>query len=128
MSAFDARIPRVVLRAALATAVACGVTLTTTATADEPNGEPLTKVVSFADLNVNNDAGIRVLHSRLQVAAKQVCRPFTGKTLRQIAESRKCFDQAITQSIKQIDRPALTAHHLDWTGKAETPTQVAEHR
>ena len=128
MTAFDALTPRVILRAALATAVACGVTLTTTAIADEPNGVPLTKVVSFADLNMNSDAGIRVLHNRLRMAAKQVCIPLTGKSLRQIDVSRKCFDQAIAQSIKQVDWPVLTAYHLNWTGKAETLTQVAEHR
>jgi UrcA family protein len=57
-------------RTALA-AIACGIALTTPAVADS-NGEPLTKVVSYAGLNLNGEPGARVLYGRLRMAAAQV--------------------------------------------------------
>ena len=122
----DALIRRVGVHAALAAAISCGIALTNTAMADERNGEALTKVVSYADLNVNSEPGARVLYGRLRMAATQVCAPFTGGTLRQIAQWRDCFDQAIARSVKEIDQPVLTAYHLDRTGQAGKPVQVAK--
>jgi UrcA family protein len=124
---FDKPIRRAGLRAALsAAAISCGIALTSIAEADERSGEPLTKVVNYADLNVNAEPGARVLYGRLRMAATQVCAPFKGDTLRQIATWSECFDQAIARSVKQIDQPVLTAYHLSRTGKAETPVQVAK--
>jgi UrcA family protein len=113
------------LRAALATAISCGVAMTT-ATADQINGEPLTKVVNYEDLKVNSEPGARVLYGRLRMAATQVCAPFKGDTLRHKTNWRECFDQAIARSVKEIDQPVLTTYHLNRTGKAETPAQVAK--
>ena len=113
------------LRAALATAISCGVAMTT-ATADQIDGEPLTKVVSYEDLNVNSEPGARVLYGRLRMAATQVCAPFKGDTLSHKTNWRECFDQAIARSVKEIDQPVLTTYHLNRTGKAETPAQVAK--
>ncbi len=59
-------------------AIACGIALTTPAMADRSDGEALTKVVNYADLNLNGEAGARVLHGRLRMAAIQVCAPFSG--------------------------------------------------
>jgi len=42
-------------------AVACGIALTTPARADQSDGEPLTKVVSYAGLSLNGEPGARVL-------------------------------------------------------------------
>jgi UrcA family protein len=113
------------LRAALATAITCGVAMTT-ATADQIDGELRTKVVSFADLNVNSESGARTLYGRLRMAARQVCAPFEGDTLQRKGQWRECFDQAIARSVKQVDQPALTAYHLSRTGKTEAPAQVAK--
>ena len=44
---------------ALAT-VACGIALTTPAMAERRDGESLTKVVSYADLNLNGAPGVRL--------------------------------------------------------------------
>jgi UrcA family protein len=102
-------------------AIACGIALTTSATADQRNGEPLTKVVSYADLNLNSEAGARTLHGRLRMAATHVCSPFRGNSLRENMKWRECFDSALARSIADVDQPMLTAYHLSRTGQTELP-------
>lgn len=113
------------LHAALA-ALCCGVTLTTPATADSSYGEPLTKVVNFADLNLSSEAGAKVLYGRLRMGAMQVCSPFTGETAREKSNWRECVDQAIERAVSKINRPVLTAYHVRRTGKDELTAQVAK--
>ncbi|HEY0685746.1 MAG TPA: UrcA family protein [Steroidobacter sp.] len=108
------------------TALACGVALTAPVKADPSNGEPLTKVVSYADLNMNSDAGARTLYGRLRMAATTVCAPFKDGKGMQRAQWRTCFNQAIAQSVEKIDQPGLTAYHLSRTGKTEPLSRVAK--
>jgi UrcA family protein len=122
----NATIRRFRLYAALAAAMSCGIALTTTATAGARDGEALTKIVSYADLNLNSEPGARTLYGRLRMAATQVCVPFKGGTLRQQTQWRQCFGLAIARSVKAIDQPMLTAYHLNRIGKSETMAQVAE--
>ena len=113
------------LHTALA-AIACGIALTTPATADQSDGEPLTKVVSYADLNLNGESGARVLYGRLRMAAVQVCAPFKGDTLLEKTNWRECVGQALARSVAKIDEPVLTAYHLSRTGKTEPTSRVAK--
>jgi UrcA family protein len=107
-------------------AIACGVALTTPATADQSNGAPLTKVVSYADLNVNGEAGARTLHGRLRMAAAQVCAPLRGNSLRERTNYQECFTPALARSVAKVDEPMLTAYHLSQTGTTEPPSRVAK--
>jgi UrcA family protein len=108
-------------------AIACGITLMTTpATAAPGEGEPLTKVVSFADLNLNGEPGVQTLYGRLKVAATQVCAPFRGNSLRERTKWRECFNPALARSVAKIDEPMLTAYHLSRTGATEPPSRVAK--
>jgi UrcA family protein len=107
-------------------AIACGIALTTPATADQSDGEPLTKVVSYADLNLNSEPGARTLYGRLRMAATQVCAPFRGDSLREKGNWRECFDSALARSVAEIDEPMLTAYHQSRTDKAEPPSRVAK--
>jgi UrcA family protein len=108
-------------------AIACGITfMTTPASADQGDGEPLTKVVSFADLNLNGAPGVQTLYGRLRMAATQVCAPFRGHSLRETTHWRECFNPALARSVAEIDEPMLTAHHLSRTVKTERPSQVAK--
>ena len=102
-------------------AIACGIALTTTATADQRNGEPLTKVVSYADLNLNSEPGARTLYGRLRMAATHVCAPFRGNSLRESTNWRECFNSALARSVAEVDQPILTAYHLSRTGETELP-------
>ena len=101
------------LRIALA-AIACGIALTTTARADQSDGEPLTKVVSYASLNLNGEPGARV------------CAPFKGDTLLERTNWRECVGQALARSVAKIDEPVLTAYHLSRTSRTEPPSRVAK--
>ena len=103
-------------------AIACGVALTTPAMADRSDGEALTKVVNYADLNVNGEAGARTLHGRLRMAAAQVCAPLRGNSLRERTNYRECFDPALARSVEKIDEPMLTAYHLSRTGTTDPPS------
>lgn len=109
-------------RIALA-AIACGAALTTPAMANQ--SEPLTKVVSYADLNVNAEAGARTLYSRLRMAARQVCAPLRGTTLMEQTRYRECFGPALARSVAEVDEPTLTAYYLSQTDSTE-PSLVAK--
>jgi UrcA family protein len=107
-------------------AIACGIALTTPATADQSDGEALTKVVSYADLNLNGEPGVQTLYGRLRMAAAEVCTPFRGNSLRERTNWRECFNPALARSVAEIGEPMLTAYHLSRTGKTELPSQVAK--
>jgi UrcA family protein len=123
---FSQSIRRLGRHAAFAAAVCCSIALSTMAMADASDDKPLTKVVTYDDLNLNAEAGVRVLYVRLRMAASEVCAPLKSSTYRQMADWRDCFDQAITRAVKQVDQPMLTAHHLSRTSKSESETQVAK--
>src|SRR5262245_37044850 len=94
--------------------------------AAQRDGESLTKVVSYADLNLNAAAGARTLYGRLRLAATQVCAPFSGTTLKDKSRWHACFDPALARSVAEIDAPMLTAIHLSRTGMSEPSTRVAK--
>jgi UrcA family protein len=100
--------------------------MTAPAQAFQRDGEPLTKVVRFADLNLNGAAGVQTLYGRLRMAATQVCAPFRGTSLRERTKWRECFDPALARSVAAVDAPLLTAYHRKRTGTSESPTQVAK--
>ena len=101
-------------------AIVCGITfMTTPATAHEGDGEPLTKVVSFADLNLNGAPGVQTLYGRLRLAAAEVCAPFRGNSLREKTKWHECFDPALARSVAKVDEPRLTAYHLSREGTTE---------
>ena len=122
---FHSSIRSINLHIALA-AIACGIALTTPARADQSDGEPLTKVVRYADLNLNGAAGARTLYERLRMAATAVCAPFRGNSLRERTNWRECFKPALARSVAKVDEPALTAYYLSRTGETELPSQVAK--
>ncbi len=72
--------------------------------------EPPSQRVSYADLNVDSEAGARVLLRRIRAAAENVCTldtPLTSARAHRIA--RACVSDATRRAVTAIDRPALTA-------------------
>jgi UrcA family protein len=77
----------------------------------------LTKVVNYGDLNLATDTGAKALYGRLNGAAREVCNPLAEDKLA-LRRWHGCIDEAIGRAVEEIDSPALTAYHVDQTGKA----------
>ena len=70
--------------------------------------------VSYADLNINNEAGAKVLYARLQRASQEVCGVGSHDILRSLTETKKaraCYEKALTAAIQKIDSELLTVIH-----------------
>ncbi len=70
--------------------------------------------VSYADLNLNNDAGVAVLYSRLQSASKLVCGGSANNSKISLQEARAmrvCFQDVLSRSVAKVGNAKLTAIH-----------------
>lgn len=69
--------------------------------------------VSYADLNLENEAGVRVLYRRLQRAAKDVCgvAHLSNAPIRVYQQARQCYQDTLSEAIADIDNTALTRIH-----------------
>ena len=77
-----------------------------TTVADAPQ-----QTVSFADLNLNQPAGVAVLYKRVTSAARVVCEPVNGRDLASYQRHRDCVAESIAQAVQNIGNPALTAYY-----------------
>ncbi len=83
--------------------------------AGTPSHLEINKVtVSYADLNLENEEGVRVLYRRLQRASKDVCGVtywlIAGGVAR-ITESRQCYRETLSKAVDKIDNEDLTRIH-----------------
>ena len=70
--------------------------------------------VSFADLNIQNTAGAKVLYSRLQHASESVCNLKSYRelgSLSRLAKARACYVEKLDKAVANIDSAALQAIH-----------------
>jgi len=69
------------------------------------------RTVSYADLDISKPAGAKILYSRIQAAANQVCDfgAYWEMSTRQM--QRDCVKGVIDKAIKDVDSPALSALH-----------------
>jgi len=70
--------------------------------------------VSYADLDLNNDAGVAVLYARLKQASEQACG--TGSlrekgSLKAAHAAQACYDDVLTSLVGKVDNKRLTAIH-----------------
>jgi UrcA family protein len=75
---------------------------------------PLETTVSYADLNLESDAGTRVLYGRLQKASRQVCgvtaaAGSSGSIQRLHAD--QCYRETLAVAVEEIDNEDLTRIH-----------------
>ncbi len=70
--------------------------------------------VSYKDLNLESEEGVRVLYRRLQNASKDVC----GVThwniavaVGRITKARQCYRDALSNAVENIDNDGLTGIH-----------------
>lgn len=83
--------------------------------AGEPQkAEKVSVKVSYEDLNIHSKAGARVLYGRLKNASKEVCdvRPLKELgTLQHSAQVQECYEEALSEAVKDIDSEALQDIH-----------------
>jgi len=70
---------------------------------------PPTQKVNYADLDISNPAGAKVLYGRIVTAARHVCAVNGYKDLTSMRWVQVCTDHAIDNAVRDVDSPALTA-------------------
>jgi UrcA family protein len=99
---------------AAAMLLACGLA-TSNALADD---EVKSETVKFADLNVDTQAGVETLYSRLHSAARRVCFQ-TDPTLQYAATG--CIRNSLARAVEKVNLPLLTAYYQMKTGSHAEP-------
>jgi UrcA family protein len=71
--------------------------------------------VSYAGLDLDDPAGMRILYGRLKVAARLVCGgDISGvREVQRIFAHKACVDDALDSAVDSIDSAALTALHKE---------------
>jgi UrcA family protein len=78
-------------------------------------------VVNYDHLDLAKSEDTKELYSRLQAASRRVCRPDSIKDIQQVARSRACYAQALSDAVANVDRASLTALH-----QTEQGTRIAQ--
>ncbi len=95
--------------------VVCGLGISASAAAGLPSQfEDSAVTVSFADLNIQNTAGARVLYSRLQRATKSVCGLKSYRelgSLSRVSQAKQCYTETLDEAVTKIDSAALQEIH-----------------
>ena len=88
-----------------------------------------TRVVDYADLNLDSPAGISALYRRIRNAAHVVC-DFSGDTRRLVdhGDQVECRSRATERAVAQVGLPALKALHLASTLRNAKPARVVSIR
>jgi UrcA family protein len=92
-----------VIAAALTVGLFVGVTHAAEAGADAP-----VKTVTYRDLNLNTEAGVKVLYKRIQGAARQVCGGVPIRDLPGVRAHTACVQQAVTEAVATVNNQMLT--------------------
>jgi UrcA family protein len=90
--------------------VAAALALSGLANAATPQDLP-SVIVKYGDLNLNTQAGIKNLHSRLRYAAEQVCSPLNSRVLGLRDQYEQCVSDAVAQSVAEVGNPNLSNFH-----------------
>ncbi len=83
-------------------------------------GETMTAAVSYADLDLNTDAGAHTLFHRLTKAADQVC-PQDSSTFEQHRIYRTCVNAAMSAAVRNVNRAGLSKIYAARTGITVEP-------
>jgi len=68
--------------------------------------------VSYADLNLENEEGVRVLYRRLKRASKRICSSASFTLLRGTPhEIRRCYQDTLSNAVDKFDNENLTRIH-----------------
>ena len=70
--------------------------------------------VSYADLDLEKEAGAKSLYRRLQQASKEACGVESlqnAGSVRVVVEMQRCYRETLTSVVKRVDNEALTRIH-----------------
>lgn len=70
--------------------------------------------VSFADLDVHNVAGQKVLYQRLKLAASKICGPMEvhmAGSLSRARANQQCYAETLSDAVDKLDMPSIQALH-----------------
>ena len=103
------------LQKGMALLVAIGLGMPMVVVAASPSQiEDVSITVSYEDLNVDTDAGVKSLYRRLQRAAVAVCNSRQDSTVGSrlhATDSRRCYAEALTSAVENIGNDALDEIH-----------------
>jgi UrcA family protein len=71
--------------------------------------------VKYADLDLNRDAGVAALFSRIKTAAREVCEPTDVFFLNLVRQRYNCSQDAIARAVADVNAPLLTSYFLEKT-------------
>jgi UrcA family protein len=100
-----------------------GALLAPSMTFADADDRPPSRVVNFADLNLNSRAGVEILYHRLASAAQAVCEPIKRPdSLIPSAVGLACMRGALLTAVHSVNSPSLTAYY------DERETRTTQHR
>ena len=82
-----------------------------TTTSPDSDAVP-SRVVRFADLNLDSREGVRRLYSRIKSAAEEVCVPVYFRATASNVSQRQCQQRAVEAAVAAVRSDSLTALHL----------------
>ncbi len=86
-----------------------------------PGAPSQSTTVRFADLNLSNPEGARVLYGRIRLAAQSLCGEQSSFfDIKWMFEYRQCYREAVDRAVRQINRPTLTAVHAELTKQSHS--------
>lgn len=75
--------------------------------------------VTYSDLDLNDPADISELYKRIEHAAYKYCKSTRVSTGTRISPVfNRCVEDAVATTVKQMDRPELSAFHASQSGDA----------
>jgi UrcA family protein len=83
--------------------------------------------VSFADLDLSQMDGAKMLYRRLDFAARKVCvaiEPSSDADIVRLQLWRTCTRNAVSRAVVKLDRTTLTAYYLEKTGLQSMPSMT----
>jgi len=75
--------------------------------------DPPSRKVKYADLDLNRDAGVAALFSRIKTAAREVCEPMDVFFLNLVRQQYNCSQDAIARAVADVNAPLLTSYFLE---------------
>jgi len=83
--------------------------------ADTPSYiEDAKATVSYADLNLENEEGVRVLYQRLQYASTEVCSVASrliALSIGYVQGTQRCYRETLSNAVDKFDNEDLTRVH-----------------